>query len=309
MELMAVVCAAVMMGCSSGDDGQRVAYEQESVTLTFCPYEMEPENGTAADAAGTVASVAKAGNGDGIAGQQTKQGAMTRAVSSIAGVVSRLDVWIYEGGSEVTAVHQVSTDDGFGTVSVSLDRTKTYTVYAMGHNSDEAATLADGAVSFPSDIIRESMFYTAQLSPASASALSCEMQRIVGKLRIETTDNVPDGASYVTLGVATAATKWNVDGTLGGLTGRTIRINGLGSRIGQTVALNCHLLSTSTGATNYDVVVTLYDGNDGVLMTRTFSAVPIRNGYKTTYRGQLFTGGVTAAFTVGDWSEYEVVEF
>ena len=57
------------------------------------------------------------------------------------------------------------------------------------------------------------------------------------------------------------------------------------------------------------MVVTLYDGNDGVLMTRTFSAVPIRNGYKTTYRGQLFTGGVTAAFTVGDWSEYEVVEF
>ena len=277
-ELMAVVCAAVMMGCSSGDDGHRVAYEQESVTLTFCPYEMEPE-------------------------------AMTRAVASIAGVVSRLDVWIYEGGNEVTAVHQTSTDAGFGTVSVSLDRTKTYTVYAMGHNSDESATLADGAVSFPSDIIRESMFYTTTLSPASASALSCEMQRVVGKLRIETTDNVPDGASYVTLGVATAATKWNVDGTLGGLTGRTIRINGLGSRIGQTVALNCHLLSTSTGATNYDVVVTLYDGNDGVLMTRTFSAVPIRNGYKTTYRGQLFTGGVTAAFTVGDWSEYEVVEF
>ena len=292
MELMAVVCAAVMMGCSSGDDGQRVAYEQESVTLTFCPYEMEPENGTATDAAGTVAS-----------------GAMTRAVASIAGVVSRLDVWIYESGSEVTAVHQVSTDDGFGTVSVSLDRTKTYTVYAMGHNSDEATTLADGAVSFPSDIIRESMFYTTTLSPASASALSCEMQRVVGKLRIETTDNVPDGASYVTLGVAGAATKWNVDGSLGGLTGRTIRINGLGSRVGQTVALNCHLLSTSTGATNYDVVVTLYDGNDGVLMTRTFSAVPIRNGYKTTYRGQLFTGGVTAAFTVGDWSEYEVVEF
>lgn len=291
MELMAVVCAAVMMGCSSGDDGQRVAYEQESVTLTFCPYEMEPE-----------------GNADAISGQVTKR-ATTRAVASIAGVVSRLDVWIYEGGSEVTAVHQVSTDAGFGTVSVSLDRTKTYTVYAMGHNSDEAATLADGAVSFANDNIKESMFYTTTLSPASASALSCEMQRVVGKLRIETTDNVPDGASYVTLGVAGAATKWNVNCTLGGLTGRTIRINGLGSRVGQTVALNCHLLSTSTGATNYDVVVTLYDGNDGVLMQRTFSAVPIRNGYKTTYRGQLFTGGVTAAFTVGDWSEYEVVEF
>lgn len=291
IDFVVALMAAMVIGCSSENDEQRVVYEPEEVTLTFCPYEMEPE-----------------GNADAISGQVTKR-ATTRAVASIAGVVSRLDVWIYEGGSEVTAVHQVSTDAGFGTVSVSLDRTKTYTVYAMGHNSDEAATLADGAVSFANDNIKESMFYTTTLSPASASALSCEMQRVVGKLRIETTDNVPDGASYVTLGVAGAATKWNVNCTLGGLTGRTIRINGLGSRVGQTVALNCHLLSTSTGATNYDVVVTLYDGNDGVLMQRTFSAVPIRNGYKTTYRGKLFTGGVTAAFTVGDWSEYEVVEF
>lgn len=278
MELMAVVCAAVMMGCSSGDDGQRVAYEQESVTLTFCPYEMEPE-------------------------------AMTRAVASIAGVVSRLDVWIYESGSEVTAIHQVSTDDGFGTVTATLDRTKTYTIYAVGHNSDGAATLADGLVSFPSDIIRESMFYTAELSPASSSSLSCEMQRIVGKLRIETTDNVPTGASYVTLAVATAATKWSVAGVPGEATGRTVRINGMGSMVGQTVALNCYLLSTTDTATEFDIVATLYDANDGVLMQRTFEDVPIRNGYKTTYRGAFFTGAMSASFTVDDWSEYDVVEF
>lgn len=278
MEFMAVVCAAVMMGCSSGDDGQRVAYEQESVTLTFCPYVMEPE-------------------------------AMTRAVASIAGVVSRLDVWIYEGGSEVTAVHQTSTDAGFGTVSVSLDRTKTYTVYAMGHNSDEAATLADGAVSFANDNIKESMFYTTTLSPASASALSCLMQRIVGKLRIETTDNVPTGASYVTLAVATAATKWSVAGVPGDATGRTVRINGVGSMVGQTVALNCYLLSTMDAATEFDVVATVYDANDGVLMQRTFTDVPIRNGFKTTYRGAFFTGAMSASFTVDDWSEYDVVEF
>ena len=278
MEFMAVVCAAVMMGCSSGDDGQRVAYEQESVTLTFCPYVMEPE-------------------------------AMTRAVASIAGVVSRLDVWIYEGGSEVTAVHQTSTDAGFGTVSVSLDRTKTYTVYAMGHNSDEAATLADGAVSFANDNIKESMFYTTTLSPASASALSCLMQRIVGKLRIETTDNVPTGASYVTLAVATAATKWIVAGVPGDATGRTVRINGVGSMVGQTVALNCYLLSTMDAATEFDVVATVYDANDGVLMQRTFTDVPIRNGFKTTYRGAFFTGAMSASFTVDDWSEYDVVEF
>ena len=278
MEFMAVVCAAVMMGCSSGDDGQRVAYEQESVTLTFCPYVMEPE-------------------------------AITRAVASIAGVVSRLDVWIYEGGSEVTAVHQTSTDAGFGTVSVSLDRTKTYTVYAMGHNSDEAATLADGAVSFANDNIKESMFYTTTLSPASASALSCLMQRIVGKLRIETTDNVPTGASYVTLAVATAATKWSVAGVPGDATGRTVRINGVGSMVGQTVALNCYLLSTMDAATEFDVVATVYDANDGVLMQRTFTDVPIRNGFKTTYRGAFFTGAMSASFTVDDWSEYDVVEF
>lgn len=309
MELMAVVCAAVMMGCSSGDDGQRVAYEQESVTLTFCPYEMEPENGNAADADGTVAGTEPDADATGVVATRVASDATTRAVASIAGVVSRLDVWIYESGSEVTAVHQVSTDDGFGTVTATLDRTKTYTIYAVGHNSDGAATLVNGLVSFPSDIIRESMFYTAELSPASSSSLSCLMQRIVGKLRIETTDNVPASANYVTLAVATAATKWSVAGVPGDATGRTVRINGVGSMVGQTVALNCYLLSTMDAATEYDVVATVYDANDGILMQRTFTDVQIRNGYKTTYRGAFFTGAMSASFTVDDWSEYDVVEF
>jgi len=291
INFVVALMAAMVIGCSSENDEQRVVYEPAEVTLTFSPWVMEPD-----------------GNADAIGRKETKQ-TTTRAVASIAGVVSRLDVWIYESGSEVTAVHQVSTDDGFGTVTATLDKTKTYIIYAVGHNSDGAATLANGLVSFPSDIIRESMFYTAELSPASSSSLSCLMQRIVGKLRIETTDNVPTGASYVTLALATAATKWSVAGVPGEATGRTVKINGMGSMVGQTVALNCYLLSTMDAATEFDVVATVYDANDGVLMQRTFEDVPIRNGYKTTYRGAFFTGAMSASFTVDDWSEYDVVEF
>jgi hypothetical protein len=83
----------------------------------------------------------------------------------------------------------------------------------------------------------------------------------------------------------------------------------MGSMVGQTVALNCYLLSTMDAATEFDMVATVYDANEVVLMQRTFEDVPIRNGYKTTYRGAFFTGAMSASFTVDDWSEYDVVEF
>lgn len=284
--------AAALCCCGSEEtreDESRVMVEPTQVTMTFSPYTMEGMNDE--------------GTGE--------SGNTTRAAASIAGVVTKLDVWIIDGDGERTTISQMSTDDGFGTVTATIDKSKTYTVYAVGHNSDLAILNANGYLSFVNDNIKETLFYSTDITPASASTLSCVMERIVGRLRIETTDNVPVGADYITLTVANAATSWNVaTGTPSNLAdNRVIRINGVGTRVGQTVALTCHLISTSDAATNYDIVLTLYDSSDHALMQRTFNAVPIRNGYKTTYRGQLFSGELTASFMVNDWSEFDTVNF
>ena len=96
----------VLTACSS-DNGEEPRVKSEEFTdvvLTFSPYE---------------------------------QTAMTRTAVSIADVVNHLDVWVVNG-SDVIASHTTSTDAGFGTVSMTLDKTKTYTLYAVGHKADGA---------------------------------------------------------------------------------------------------------------------------------------------------------------------------
>ena len=62
--------------------------------------------------------------------------------------------------------------------------------------------------------------------------------------------------------------------------------------------------------TTHDITVTAYDAQDNIIQQRTFTAVPLRNGYKTSYRGVYFTDTPTAAnFIVNDWNEYDEVEF
>ena len=58
------------------------------------------------------------------------------------------------------------------------------------------------------------------------------------------------------------------------------------------------------------VTVEALDENDQEVQTRTFTDVPLRNGYKTNYRGTFFIDSqFTSSFTVNDWNEYETVDF
>ena len=155
---LATFCAAF---CACANDASEVMEDEETelVTLTFSPYE------------------------------QSAMARTTRAATSIASVVNHLDVWITDG-TTTTDLHQTSTDAGFGTVSMTLDKTKTYTLYAMGHKAD-GATLTDGVISFTDDKVTHSMYYTTTFSPATTTSLSCLMQRIVADFRLEITDDIP----------------------------------------------------------------------------------------------------------------------
>ena len=150
--------AAMCVGCSSESDERRVS-EPTDVVLTFSPYDVSP---------------------------------MTRTAVSIADVVTHLNVWLVNG-DDVIALQQTNGDAGFGIITATLDRTKTYTLYAVGHKAD-GATLSDGVISFTDDKVTHSMFYSTTFSPATTTSLSCLMTRIVADFRLEITDDVPMSA-------------------------------------------------------------------------------------------------------------------
>lgn len=236
--------------------------------------------------------------------------AITRGVTSIAGVVTKLDVWVYQGGSEVAAVHQASTDDGFGSVSVTLDKTKTYTLYAMGHRCSGAATLSDGVVSFPDDKVTHAMFYSQTFTPATTTVLSCLMDRIVGVFCLTTTDAVPEEVTKMSFAMGTSPTRWNVAGYGVNPIERTSTYSSITRKGDGTVSLSVYAIADADEPVDHTITVTAYDSNENVVQTRTFTDVPIRNGYRTTYAGAFFIDApMSVSFTVDDWTDYEVVNF
>ena len=280
---MLMLMAAVVVAACSNEQSDYPENSENSdyseVKLTFSPYEMT---------------------------------SMTRAAVSIADVVTHLDVWISESGTEVAAVHQSSSDAGFGTVSVMLNNTKTYTLTAVAHKCTGNATLTNNVIAFPDEKVSHSMVYRTTFTPATSTSLSCLMTRIVGHFRFTTTDQVPADAYTMSFALGTSFTRWNI-GTSAGANAisRTATFDNFSRNQDGTMTFNLYIIPTNLTDTDHmDITVTALKQNGDEIETRTFEDVPIKAGYKTTYHGAFFvTEGVTSTFTVDDWNEFDTVNF
>ena len=232
---------------------------------------------------------------------------MTRA--AIADAASRLDVWIYEGDTELTAVHQSSSSVGFGSVSLSLNKMKTYTLYALAHKATGVCTLTDGIIAFPEDKPKECFFYTITFSPATTTNINAEMQRITGKFTLQTTDAVPDDVEHVQFVIRNTALRYGVDGTLSNITDRTVDFPNITRKADGTCSFSFNILASDAVA-NFEITATAYAADNSIIETKTFDAVPIRNSYRTTYAGAFFTTSeFFMTFTCADWQDYDTINF
>ena len=240
---------------------------------------------------------------------QTPFEAPTRAALSTA--ATRLDVWVSDG-TTTTSSHQTSNNSNFGTVSMTLDNTKTYTLYAVGHKADGQATLADGIISFPDDKVKDTFWYTTTFSPSTTTAINAEMQRIVAQFKLETTDAVPATVKKMRITLGNVYDRWNV--TTGATHNidrvSTITISSTNSD-GTASFISYAILSDTQ--TLHTVTAEALDANNTVInqYTHVFTDVPLRNNYKTVCRGAFFTNEtVGSSFSVeSDWNDYDVMNF
>ena len=281
-----LLAGLVVMGCSKEEPKQTdiepstetPEWEKDTVTIAFSHYTQAPME------------------------------SRTRAVTSIAGIVTHLDVWITTGTTTID-FHQTSTDADFGTITAVLDKTKTYTINAVAHKCDGDATLSDGVISFPDDKVTHSMVYSNTFTPATTTSLSAEMTRIVAQFKLETTDAIPDEAKKMRFTITDVYNRWNVSTGATNKLDRTSEIT-IGNKKDDGTAAFAVYAITTDAETTHNITVSALDANDAVLQTRTFSGVTLRNGYKTSYRGQFFTDqDFTSSFVVADWSEYDTVDF
>ena len=240
-----------------------------------------------------------------------KAPAQTETTPTLSDFCTHLDVWFIEGG-ETIDVHQSSTDANFGTLSLTLNKTKTYQMVAVAHKCDGNATLSNNIITFPDDKITQSMVGKVTFSPATDTDIDAVMTRIVGQFRLEITDAVPDNVAKIDFSIAQTGTRWNIS-----TNAATNVINREASvavtsrhQDGSATVIIYIIPDDLTQAYTYDIHVAAKTSADVIVEERDFDDVQIRAGYKTTYSGQFFvTTPMSFGFTVSDWSEYDVVAY
>ena len=283
MKTFCLSCLALiaLSACTTPEIGVKVQpYEEENiqVSISFSPYTMAP---------------------------------MTRANVAISTLSNLLDVFIIDG-DEVMDFHQVKADnaDAFGTITTSLNKTKTYTIYAVAHKGNGAATLDDGVLTFPDNKITDTFFYSGTFSPATSASVSCVMHRIVGMFKLTFTDALPDNLAKVRFSITGSGLAYNVNGATTSPGEKISVINNPSSSNDGSTTFKVYCLADDDIST-IDVTVTAMDGDDEVIETKTFEDVPLQAGYTTAYRGTFFvTTETTVGFTAPDsWESFDEEEF
>lgn len=231
-----------------------------------------------------------------------------KATSSVSTVCSRLDIYIIEQGTTDTLrIHQERTaTTDFGNATVTLQTNKTYNLIAVAHNSTDTCTLNGGIVSFPGDIIKQTLIADTTFSPGDGLSLNVVMQRIVGMFKMRVTDAIPSDVTGFQFTISPSGRKFNI-GTMQSTDPavRTHTINSTSTDNNGVAVYNVYVMADDMTNVKYvDIQAkALNPTNDGEV--RQFSQVPIKNGYVTTYSGTFFvTFGMDFTFSVDDWNDY-----
>lgn len=237
----------------------------------------------------------------------------TRGILSANGS-NMTDLWMFDyvGDELVQQLHLTPSDENFDapTITLSYASHHVYIVVSRGATPTvdaEAHTITWEKVSdtFWKD-------YTIDVTNSSTKNRSCTLARLVTKLKITPTDEIPVGMTSMTV----APSMWY--SVLDYKTGEPVAGNAVervisvpSSYVGTSGQLATSIFSLSpTTSWSTDVTVTAKDGNGGVLGSVTMTAVPFVRNRATEMSGGMFAEHSPVSLTLDDaWSDAYVGEW
>jgi hypothetical protein len=183
----------------------------------------------------------------------------------------------------------------------------------LGYGSESEITLTSPtAAAYTSDKGRETFVATQTVNVTSTADLNltAELSRVVTRLKLQSTDNMPTEVAKVTIQVSAGGISFNPTTGLATVnTGITNEITAT-SGFGKSASFNTYFFLASDEQT-VNVTITVLDASDNVLFSKALTSVPMKRNRCTIVTGKLFSSTATAsAFTVTtDWLTDHVVEF
>lgn len=228
--------------------------------------------------------------------------AMTRASLT---ELNLTDLWCFDyvGGELQNTIHQVSSEQGFGSLAMSLDYGEHTFYFVASRGADpvvdtDAKTIVWGVVR---DTFHASL--TLNVQPTSASSHSVSLARVVGRLRISATDVVPENAAKFTVTPSTWYHGLNYEtGEAVSSSSTPISVNIPASYIGTTELMMSAYTFSGSSPWQTDVTVSLLASDESVIGSVTLPNVSIQRNHITVCSGGIVGAGRT--ITIGSEDEW-----
>lgn len=211
------------------------------------------------------------------------------------------DLWLFDymDGELQTTIHQTSEDDGFGAITLTADYGE-HSLYFVASRGD-TPTIDGTTISWakPSDTFWQNVILN--IEPQTSTNQSVVLQRVVTRLRIAVTDEVP--ANLKTLSVTPATWYYGIDYTTGDAvnsqsTPRVITVPS--SYVGtKNLATSFYCLCPADGFET-DITVTAKDADETAVANIALQDVPFERNRITNYSGSLFTQNRAVSVSTDD---------
>lgn len=236
----------------------------------------------------------------------------TRA-AAISDLCSRTTFAFFKDGEKIKQVSQKASDDGFGSLTVSLP-SGSYKFVVLAHNGNENPTVTSlDKITFGNKgKLADTFYYYGELDATESKNVSLSLKRAVAMVRFITTDAVPSDVKMI---------KFNYTGGSSTLNA----VTGLGCVKSQQEEIFTVEESAHTGQSQYELYTFPHDTDGKLKLTVTalmneeeeykkevFEEVPITVNKITKYSGKFFEntqkpGEMKITLQTDDeWSETEV---
>ena len=234
---------------------------------------------------------------------------MTRATLADAQLT---DLWLFDymNGSLVNTIHQTSDDVNFGSIALNADYGDHNLYFVASRGTSPTVNGTTIVWARPSDTFWHTMSLT--VVPGMSATQSVTLSRVVTRLRISVTDEVP--ATLSKFSITPAHWYYGLDYTTGEPTddqhtARTIDVpSSYISTTGQ-LAMSIYGLCSSTEYTT-DITVSALASDESTIASLTLSDVPLRRNRISSYTGQLFGHANVVSVSVSDgWDDEHAVSW
>lgn len=236
----------------------------------------------------------------------------TRAEHELSDYCKRIHYVVYNGTTVVQRIDQSSTDENFGSVSMSLAE-GTYKVVVVAHSSSVDPTISSTTAAFAKNKISDIFFYADNLIvEGKVQNIDLELERATAMFRLITRDNVPAECGSIDI-FTSRMTSIILDFATG--LGSSIEDNKVShditeDEVGKPFQMEVfYLLNQSSKTISIEVTARQLD-KMSILKKKTFGSVPMEKNKITQYSGYFFGeapsgeggGGTGSGGTGGDSS-------